>query len=59
MTQNKTYLCPECFEIFYIQNKNGYLNKYNGKYFDKYSCLCKYKKRMKKMKLLGIGYEKK
>lgn len=52
MKQNKTYLCPECFETFRIQNKDEYKNKYRDKYFCKYTCMLKYKKRIKKMKLL-------
>jgi hypothetical protein len=55
----KIFLCPECYEVFSIQNKSEYENKYDGKYFDKYSCMVRYKKRKKKIKVLGLENEKK
>ena len=55
----QVFLCPECFEIFKVENKKSYLNKYNGKFFDKYSCMVKYRNRLKKIKRLGLSNEEK
>lgn len=48
------YLCPECFKVFYIENKTEYKHKYCKKCFCSNNCLTKYKKRtFYERKILG------
>lgn len=59
MCNSKVFLCPECFEVFRVEKKTTYINKYNGKFFDKRSCMIKYINRQKKIKRLGLFNEEK
>ena len=55
----KQFVCPECFSLFVVQIKNKYPYQYQGKFFDKCSCMKKYKARANKMKLLRLCNEEK
>jgi len=56
-SKNTPYVCPECFNIFKIENKSIYPFIYKKKVFCKRSCLMKYKKELEKKKILGIPEE--
>jgi len=53
-TKNTPYFCPECLEIFYIENKEIYPFIYKGIPYCKNSCMTKAKKEIKKKELLRL-----
>ena len=60
MKNKKYYICPNCTNVFYIDNKSEYVYKTKSTYLCSYKCKKEYiinKKIMKKTKL-GEQYEK-